>query len=169
MKKKSARPPIRHAYRKKIERLLKNPVTGDLDVADSIELQSHWAKYLCVLVSGYLEQSIREIMVEYASNKSSQIITRYIDNSWPNSRNMSYGNILDILQKFESGWHEVFEKWINDKEERKGDINSLISWRNDISHGKESNTTGITIVSVKNKFNTACNLIDLIETTVNSS
>jgi hypothetical protein len=51
-----------------------------------MELKSEWAKYLCVLVSGYLEVSIREIHVEYARRRADENVTNYVsktlDGSW---------------------------------------------------------------------------------------
>ena len=37
---------------------------------DDIDLQAHWARYLCILVSGFLENSISTIYIEYAKKKA---------------------------------------------------------------------------------------------------
>ncbi|MEA3523144.1 MAG: hypothetical protein U9R50_09210, partial [Campylobacterota bacterium] len=38
----------------------------------SIELQSHWAKYVCILSSGLIENSLKEVYSEFVKNASSQ-------------------------------------------------------------------------------------------------
>ena len=45
---------------------------------DDFELRSDWARYLCILVSGFLETGIREIYTEYAKNKASPYIVNYV-------------------------------------------------------------------------------------------
>ncbi len=35
------------------------------EFSEDLELQSHWARYLCVRVSGFIETSIRSILSEY--------------------------------------------------------------------------------------------------------
>lgn len=47
-----------------------NEFSGDL------ELQSHWARYLCVRVSGFIETSIRSILSEYARKMSAQTTSK---------------------------------------------------------------------------------------------
>ena len=158
--------PVRVKYRDRISSLLKKPALYDSDGVESLELQAHWAKYVCVLVSGYMEQSIKEIFLEYGSNKSVPAISHYIEKSWPTSKNMNYGNILDIFGKFDANWKHKVELWVDADQSRKSEINGLISWRNFISHGNESNTNGVTLHAVTYKFKIACDLIDFLEKNV---
>jgi hypothetical protein len=130
------------------------------------ETQSDNAKYLAVLVSGYLEQAIKEILLHYSTSKSTIEISKYLRDTWPTSKNMNTTNIESILNKFNEKWSTEFSEWLNDT--RKGDINSIIKWRNFIAHGQESNTTGVTLVSVKEKFTTIKDLVSLIENMVKS-
>lgn len=123
--------------------------------------QSHFAKYIAVLVSGHLEQSIKEILLDYAKTRSNPVVQNYITKSWPISRNMNSENILIILQQFDENWKLKIDEWLAD-EQRKATINSLVSWRNGIAHGDEANTTGITLNSVRNSFKTTCGLIDYL-------
>ena len=60
------------------------------------EDQSDWAKYLTVLISGYLEQSIKEILFEFAASHNAVHLSRYIEETWPESRNMKTSNIKEI-------------------------------------------------------------------------
>ena len=141
------------------------------------ETQADNAKYLAVLVSGYLEQAIKEILLQYATLISAPPVSNYIKETWPTSKNMNAANIKSILEQFNKKWADEFSDWLEVtnnketngdrkkrrnrviKEDRKGDINLLVSWRNYIAHGQESKTTGVTLVSVKEKFVTVRNLV----------
>ena len=142
--------------------MLKNPPSSSEGVAVESALSAHWAKYTCVLISGYIEQSVKEILLEHVSKNSGTRINRYVERTWPSSRNMRYRALFNVLEDFEPGWAEKFESWV-DKDERKKEINEIVSWRNSIAHGKESNTNNVTLSSVKEKFRIACQLVDYIE------
>ena len=140
------------------------------------ETQADNAKYLAVLVSGYLEQAIKEILLQYVASISDKPVSKYIEDSWPISKNMTTNNIQNILNQFDENWAKEFSDWlkvirnrdgkVNVREDRKGDINSIVRWRNSIAHGKESNTTGVTLRSVQEKFSTIKDLVLLIEAMV---
>lgn len=76
-------------------------------------------------------------------------------------------SMAKILEHFDSAWCESFNEWIGD-DERKKEINEIITWRNNIAHGKESTTNNVTIGSVKTKFKTACDLVDFLEKIIQS-
>jgi hypothetical protein len=136
------------------------------DEYSSTETQANSAKYLAVLVSGYLEQAIKELLVDYASKGSRQQISRYIEETWPISKNMNDENIRVILQQFNPVWGQNFSIWLEQDSVRKGHINSIVSWRNRIAHGDESNTTGVTLVSVGAAFVTIRHLVSFIDNMV---
>lgn len=132
------------------------------------ETQSDNAKYLAVLVSGYLEQAVKELLLRYASQGARPQISRYIEETWPISRNMNTSNINDILGQFNSTWSNDFLSWLEQDVNRKSNINSIIRWRNGIAHGQESNTTGVTLVSVSNAFSTITELVLFIDNKVSA-
>jgi hypothetical protein len=132
------------------------------------ESQAHNAKYLAVLVSGYLEQAVKELLLHYTSQGTRSQISKYVEKTWPISRNMKVENIETILNQFDLRWGDDFQAWLRDDDERKGHINSIVEWRNSIAHGQESNTHGVTLVSVGRAFSTIGGLVSLIETMVQS-
>lgn len=138
------------------------------DKDSSLESQANSAKYLAVLVSGYLEQAVKELLLHYASQGASPHISRYVEQTWPMSKNMNVDNIYTILQQFNVTWSEEFTSWLGEDEDRKRNINSIVSWRNSIAHGQEWNTTGVTLVSVRNAFSTIGDLVSFIEDKVKS-
>lgn len=162
--------PSRHQghdkYKSRIESLIKlyDAQAKNLDI--NIEIHSHNAKYLAVLVSGYLEQAVKEILLGYATQISRPQISRYLEKTWPISKNMYVDTIKEILNQFNLSWGEELNVWLNEDDRRKSDINLIVSWRNSISHGQESNTTGVTLVSVNERFKTVKSLVGFLEKTV---
>lgn len=151
-------------YRARIDNLLKSYTAED----SSPESQAHNAKYLAVLVSGYLEQAIKELILDYVSKGSRNHISKYVEETWPKSKNMNTKNIEEIFNRFNSTWAEEFSNWLIIKENRKEDINSIVKWRNSIAHGQESKTNGVTLHSVRGKFTTIRELVSFIDRMVSS-
>lgn len=158
----AARVANRIRYRQRIAELLKKDVSAAEDIALELELQAHWAKYNCVLISGFLEQAIKEILLEHVTANSQTRVRRYVETGWPNSKNMKADAIHDILDQFDTAWGVKFDSWIK-TDERKKEVNEIIKWRNDIAHGNEANTNNVTRGSVASKFKIACELIDFVE------
>ena len=100
--------------------------------------------------------------MEHAYANSSPCVRKYVAGTWPTSKNMKYDAIKEVLGHFDGMWVTGFEEWLNGSERRK-EINEIINWRNAIAHGKEENTNNVTLASVSNKFEIACDLIDYIE------
>lgn len=163
----AVRAPDRQKYRTRIKSLIDKPPTASDGIGSELEVHAHWAKYTCVLISGFIEQAIKEIVLEHASATAAPRIRRYVEGTWPSSKNMRCDAISDILANFDDAWTVKFSIWIGEGE-RKKEINEIIKWRNDIAHGKESNTTNVTISSVKTKFKIACELVDFLEALPNA-
>eukprot|EP01037_Dinobryon_pediforme_P044413 gene44413-56170_t len=115
------------------------------------EMHAHWAKYTCVLISGFIEQSMKEIFLEHASQTAAPRIRKYLEGTWPNSKNMKCDAIRELVAHFDLGWANQLDSWL-ETDERKKDINEIIAWRNSIAHGKEANTNNVTINAVSKKF-----------------
>lgn len=164
---RKVRIPDREVYKRRIDNFLKNPPSTKIDGPDSIELDAHWAKYACVLVSGYLEKSVKELLLNYAVLKSEQKVSFYIEKSWPNSMNMNSRNIIQIVGKFDAGWEIEIQDWLGTGDQsNKSIIDGIITTRNNIAHGSEANTNGVTINSVTSQFETAKGLVAKLESLV---
>lgn len=149
----------RHSYRARLEGLAaKTP--------EEPEEQADWAKYLCVLISGYLEQAFKEILLEFAGQHDANRLQNYIEGTWPESRNMKTANIREILNYFDQGWAASFDQWLESGDQYKSEINSLIVSRNDIAHGKEANTTNVTLRSTRNRLRIVLELVEFLENLV---
>jgi len=122
------------------------------------ELQAHLAKYLCIIVCGFLETSVRAIYRDYAQKKASKYVANYVDSKLKNFQNPKMEKILSLAGAFSSIWREDLEK--TTKDVIKESIDSIVANRNVIAHG---GSVGITIGSMKRYYEDAVKLINLIE------
>ena len=60
---------------------------GTID-SNTLELQSDFAKYLCVLVSGYIERAIVEIVQEHARRNGSLTLQKFVEARTRRSTNL---------------------------------------------------------------------------------
>lgn len=125
------------------------------------EIKSALVKYLCVLISGYLELNLKEIILDYATNKSSPIIQNYIEYSIQNITNLKTTKIIDILRKFNKDWGTEIENLISP--EQKDAVDAVIANRNNIAHGKD---VGLSYVRIKDYYKRIQEVIDKLENTV---
>lgn len=132
--------------------------TTDFD--DDPELQSHWVKYLCILSSGHIENSIRYIYGTYAKNKSHQNIANYIQNNLRRFQNPNTEKIINITSAFNKDWGKNLEKYISDSDEMKSSINSIIGLRNLIAHGE---SVTVTYSSLEKYWKNTIKVLEFIE------
>lgn len=122
------------------------------------EIQSHWARYLCIRVSGFLEVSIRSIYSQYAKDKSAPFVANYIEKQLASFQNPSMEKILRIAKSFNPSWADELEQCIDI--EIKDAIGSIIAIRNKVAHGEN---VGITYTKILAYYKNAVTLIELIE------
>ena len=125
---------------------------------DDFELKSHWARYLCILVSGFLETGIREIYAEYAKNKATPYIVNYVVIQLKSLQNPKMEKILQLTRCFSPEWEESLRDATEGK--LKDSIDSIVNIRNGIAHGEQ---TGITYHTIFGYYQDAVKIMDLIE------
>jgi hypothetical protein len=97
------------------------------------ELQSDFARYLCVLVSGYLEKSIAELLLEHARSNGGATLQRFVDSNTRRFTNANSRRIMDLLASFHPDWHRDVAAFLVD--DSKDAVDSVIGLRNNIAHG----------------------------------
>jgi len=112
-----------------------------IDEIDSvaIEVQSDFAKYLCVLVSGFLERSIVELVQEHARRKGPLTLSNFVENRTKRFPNPKPDKIRQLLGSFDSRWHLEVDEFL--RNEVQDAINSIVSNRHLIAHGYRSDIT----------------------------
>jgi len=101
--------------------------------AQSEELRADYARHLCVLLSGFLEKSIAEIIVQYANGKAASPLRAYVETSLRRLTNIDKDRLLNLIGSFDARWREQLDAFVVD--ERQAAINSIVGLRNDIAHG----------------------------------
>lgn len=122
------------------------------------ELQSHWSRYLCVLISGFLEVSIQTLYTEYAKDKASPRIANFVQAHVTDFKNPNMEKVLNIARSFSPDWADTLETATQDK--IKASIDSIVAVRHLIAHGK---SVGMSFSNVSQYYGDAVALIELIE------
>ncbi len=125
-----------------------------------LELQSHWAKYICILCSGLLENAIELIYLDYIEQSSSnKRIKRFASNYVSRVQNVNATKMIEIAGYFDRTWAEKLKDYLA-KEGRKEAIDTIIKNRHDIAHGR---TSTITVSRLKDYFDKSIRVLEFIE------
>jgi hypothetical protein len=122
-----------------------------------LEMQSHWSRYLCVLVSGLLENAFRIMLSYYAKKKSDPNISNFVSYRIKGLTNLNNQKIESLLSTFNDDWRVRYELSINDKE--KAAIDSIVANRHSIAHGR---SVGISYTTINNYYKSIKKALDKI-------
>ena len=129
-----------------------------LDV-NQIELQAHWARYICVLSSGFLENALTDIYSQYARSCSNELVANYVESSLGKIQNPKSNRFLQTARAFNKTWEESLSAFL-DVDGRREAIDAIMSNRHLIAHGKDS---GITISRLKEYLSKSVEVVEFIE------
>ena len=141
-------------YRQQLDQLFKRIAAYQED----LELQSHWARYLCILTSGFLESSVRSIYGQYARTRSAPFVANYVDGQLKRFQSPKMGNILELTKSFSPVWEERLRDAVDG--ERKDAIDSIVAVRHNIAHGRP---VGITYHRIRRYYENAIKVVELID------
>jgi len=128
-----------------------------------IEVQADFAKYFCVLVSGFLENALIALILDVAQRRSAPEIALFVERQLEHWTNPNCEKIIQLLGNFRLTWRDAVEKYLVD--ERKDAVNSIVALRHKIAHGE---SVGTSLTQVKGYYNIVLEVIrfvaDLVET-----
>ncbi len=132
----------------------------DTITGGDMELLSHWAKYLCVLVAGFLENSLAEIYIDYSERTASPNVANFTRASLSRIHNPNSEVFSQVTQSFNKLWADSLKSFF---EENGGDeaINAIMKNRHKIAHGQ---TSDISFHRVNGYFERATKVIEFLET-----
>jgi len=122
-----------------------------------IEVQSDFAKYFCVLVSGFLENAIIALILDVAQKRSAPEIALFVERQLDHWTNPSCGKIIQLIGNFSPDWRISMEEYLVD--ERKDAVNSLVALRHKIAHGE---SVGTSLGQVKNYYTTGLEVVNFV-------
>lgn len=124
-----------------------------LDPGD--EMRAELAKYLCVLVSGYLECNARSIShTFFANSKPRREVLNFCEVNIDRFRNPEHERLRQYFSAVHPKGREVVE---GSADELKGAINSVVANRHLIAHGR---TSGVSLAQVREYYTAIKELCD---------
>lgn len=123
------------------------------------ELKAYLSQYMCVLTSGYIEESFKILIREYVEAKSAPFVMNHVI-SWNNKiTNLKCAKIGQLLNTFSTSWKDEFDQLLTDRE--KDAIDSVVANRHLIAHGRNIN---ISYVQIKEWYKETKHAINKIKT-----
>lgn len=127
--------------------------------AEQLELRAHWARYICVLASGFLENSLKELYSHYARSSSAPAIGNYVELQLDRIQNPKSSGFIETAQSFNKQWASDLNSFL-DEDGRREAIDAIMANRHQIAHGKDS---GITLARVSDYLAKSVRTIEFIE------
>jgi hypothetical protein len=129
----------------------------DLAKGLSPEVQSHWSRYICVVIAGFLEISVQGVYLEYIRGKAHPNIIRHMERRMREFQNANMKKINDMARSFNEDWAVALEHETTIKDS----VDSILNNRHHIAHGRSSD---ITIGRLKPWYKDAVRLVDMMKT-----
>jgi len=126
-------------------------------LGDDLELRADFARYLCVLVSGYLETAVVECAGSYVARKSAPPVAAYASRALDRFANPNAERLLQLIGSFSADWRVSVEEFLVD--ERKEAVDSVVALRNQIAHGE---SVGVTYVRIKAYYDAVREVVSFI-------
>ncbi len=126
---------------------------------DRVEMLAHWAKYLCVLSAGFLENALREIYSEFVQSAASEPVQNYAISRLSKIQNPKTQRFIEVAQSFKKSWGEELAAFVNEEGRREA-IDSIMQNRHQIAHGQNS---GVTVTRVREYLDKSVGVIEFIE------
>jgi hypothetical protein len=124
------------------------------------ELRSHLTKYICVLCSGFIENSVYHAFSDIAENNCSpSFVLTYTKSQLFKIQNANSEKIRALTKSFNPDWHDPLSDYMQ-AEDRGAAINYILKDRHNIAHGRNSD---ITIDKLENYLNKTTEVIRYLE------
>ncbi len=143
---------LRHQLDETIRRL-----STHSDRSDDPEIQSDVARYLCVLISGYFERSVVDMIISYTRKNASSEITSYVDHGLKRWANPNLERVTQLFCTVNKEWKESIKNKLSG--EYATSINSVASLRNNIAHGE---SVSLGLVQIKEHYQRIVTVIDYL-------
>lgn len=109
-----------------------------IDGVDDEEVKSSLIKLLCVRTAGLLEVFLKTRISNYANGKVPKEINHFMTTKFKDITNLKSSKFLDVLTSFSNEWADAFTDYLNDHEQEKASLDSVIAQRHSIAHGQPS-------------------------------
>jgi len=103
---------------------------------DSAYVISELCKYCCVLASAAIDVCMEDCLLEYCDRAKDQRVVSYIKDRLGRARNPTITTIGAILESFDQHWKIRLDTFADQR--IRSDVGSIVSNRNEIAHGRNS-------------------------------
>jgi hypothetical protein len=97
-------------------------------------MRAELTKYLCVLASGLLEVSARDILARYTVKRASPQVRRYVKAQLEYMQSAKVNNLTELMASFDPGAATAWRSSLSD--EQVDSIDSIVNNRHQIAHGR---------------------------------
>lgn len=122
-----------------------------------VEVQSDFAKYFVILVSGFLENALTTLLLDAAQRRSAPAIALFVERQLEYWTNPNCDRIVQLLGNFSPDWRLAADAHLID--ERKAALNSLVALRHKIAHGE---SVGTSLGQVKGYYATVLDVVEFL-------
>ena len=103
------------------------------------EIQADYTRYLCILVAGFIERSVEDILQSYAEQKADSRVSRYVSTTLRRRGNLRANQIVSLFGDFDESWKELLDGSLT--AEQRQAIGNVYANRNPIVHGEDVDLT----------------------------
>lgn len=106
---------------------------------EDLEVRSDFARYLCILVSGFVENTVTVLAIAYCRARSQQSVGNYAGDQLSRLQNLNSERLTQVVGAFEREWRAELIKFLDGP--RKDALDGVLSLRNKIAHGESVGLT----------------------------
>ncbi|MDE5570994.1 MAG: hypothetical protein K2I86_02925 [Prevotella sp.] len=127
------------------------------------EIRSMLAQYLCIRTSGLLETFIKSRISDYVQGRVPKEVNRYISGKIKDITNLKCTKLEDVLKSFSNEWAKDFNSDVEEHEQQKNSVDSLVTNRHNIAHGQNGN---ISFKNLEQYYNDVKAIIKTLDTII---
>jgi hypothetical protein len=107
-----------------------------IDGADvGSEARAHYARYLCIRLAGFAEQSVKDLVSAHARKQSTATVHRFVEGRMGKLWGINQTKLKETLDSLNPEWWDALIQKLPDEVEA---LHSVGKLRDNISHGGDS-------------------------------
>jgi hypothetical protein len=115
-------------------------ITLRLDATNQDELSAHFARYLCIIVSGFVERGTKQLVGDYIQmhTQTAPQVHRFVQAQLADLWGINLNKFTKLVKALDSDWWTTLNMTRRQELES---LNGLSALRNKIAHGEDVTTT----------------------------
>ncbi len=124
---------------------------------EDLEVRSDFARYLCILVSAFIEKSLSTLAGEHCRRLSAPTVSRFAQKKLDRLKNVNSEKLLQFMGSFDPELEKETKVFIDGS--RKEALDSVVALRNQIAHGE---SVGVTYVQMNKYYKEISEIINFV-------